>query len=87
MKEKKGKRFSGIIVKVIDTNTLKVRLEKKQSHPLYGKIIKSHKNYLVHVDDKRFTDIQGGEKAVIEECRPLSKNKTFVLVDVKFKYN
>lgn len=73
------KELSGIIIKLIDDKTVKIEVEKKKAHPLYGKIIKSHKKFVV---DKAGLDVKLGDKVVIRECRPLSKNKTFKLINI-----
>jgi small subunit ribosomal protein S17 len=76
-KEAKRKTKQGIVTKVVDTKTVKVEVENKKAHPLYGKIIKSHKRYLVDANGKTVTV---GDKVIIEECSPISKNKKFKLI-------
>ncbi len=77
-----GKKLQGIVIGVSDATTIKVNVETKQPHPLYGKIIKSHKKYLVHNDiaTHGIKDIAVGDLVQIQECRPLSKRKHFTLV-------
>lgn len=80
----KGKKIQGEVIKLSSEKTVKVRVEKKQSHPLYGKIIKTHKNYLVHNDPDNgigVEDIKIGDVVVIQETRPISKSKKFVLLN------
>jgi small subunit ribosomal protein S17 len=74
---KNKKRMQGKIIQISGMNTLKVRVEIKTTHPLYKKIVKSHKNFLVH-SEKAGMEI--GDSVIIEEGRPLSKNKSFYLV-------
>lgn len=73
------KKLQGVIVNVIDESTIKVRVEIKYAHPLYKKIIKKHKNYLVH------KNIEGefvkGDIVWILEGKPVSKTKKFYLVE------
>lgn len=75
---KKSKRkLTGKIIKLSSDKTVKVRIEKKFPHPKYGKIIKEHKNYLVH------NEIEGlnvNDKVEIEETKPISKSKTWKLI-------
>ena len=40
------KKFKGTVISKSGINTIKVRDEIRKSHPLYGKVMKSHKNYL-----------------------------------------
>jgi len=75
--EKIIKQHKGIVVKIVNDNTVKVEVETKAPHPLYTKITKSHKRYLVHSTSK---DVKVGDKVAIEECRPISKKKYFKLV-------
>jgi small subunit ribosomal protein S17 len=76
-KTNKGKKLQGVVLKQSDNTTLKVRVEIKKSHPLYGKVVKSHKNYLV---DNSVEGVVVGDTVVISETKPFSKNKKFVLV-------
>jgi len=75
--QKARKKLLGKVVAANGINTLKVRVERKMTHPLYKKIIKSHKTYMVNYEG---TDIKIGDNVMIEECRPISKNKVFNLL-------
>lgn len=78
--DKKLKRsLQGIVTKFSNENTVKVEVESKFPHPLYGKIIKRHKQYLVHIE-KKVKDLEIGDEVIIEESRPISKNKSWKLV-------
>lgn len=77
--QKHRKTLKGEVVKVIDDFTVKVEVERKQPHPLYKKIIKSHKTYLV---DASNNEVNVGDYVTIEECKPKSKSKTFKLIEV-----
>ncbi len=76
-KKQSGKRLIGIVKSLSTAKTVKVKIEKKNSHPLYGKIIKSHKSYLVH---NELDDIKVDDEVEIRETKPISKRKKFVLV-------
>jgi len=76
-KESIKKTKQGIVTKLVDTKTVKVEIENKKAHPIYGKIVKSHKRYLVDVNGKK---VNVGDKVTIEECSPVSKNKKFKLI-------
>lgn len=78
--EKKGaikKTKQGVLMKIIDTKTAKVEIEQKKAHPIYSKIVKSHKRYLVDLNGK---NVKAGDKVTIEEIRPVSKNKKFRII-------
>lgn len=72
------KKLQGVIVNIIDDSTVKVRVEIKYAHPLYKKIIKKHKNYLVHKVEGEYVK---GDIVWILEGKPVSKTKKFYLVE------
>ncbi len=79
-KKKVVKKFRGVVISTGGTNTIKVKVEIKKSHPLYGKIMKSHKNYLA--DTASFEgELNVGDQVTIKESKPISKLKKFVLVN------
>ena len=55
-----------------------VRVERRVKHPLYGKIIKLSKKYHAHDEANAFRQ---GEQVRIEECAPISKKKTWSVLD------
>ncbi len=72
----------GIVVKKSSERTLKVRVERKRPHPIYGKVVTSHKNYLVDADEKQIAEVNLGAKVIISECKPVSKKKTWRLDEI-----
>ncbi|HLD03391.1 MAG TPA: uS17 family ribosomal protein [Candidatus Dojkabacteria bacterium] len=71
------KRIQGVVVSDKGTNTIKVRVEQKYPDPLYKKIVKHHKYYLVQCTVK---NVEVGDKVIIEEGRPVSKRKSFYFI-------
>ncbi|MBN1915956.1 30S ribosomal protein S17 [Candidatus Dojkabacteria bacterium] len=69
---------TGIVVGNKAQKTLRVRVERKFSHPLYTKIVKRHKNYLVHSNEQ----VEVGKIIRFKEVKPISKAKKWVLIDV-----
>ena len=59
--------------------TVTVNVERRVKHPLYGKYIRRSTNFHVH-DPKN--ECNEGDKVTIAECRPISKTKTWRLVEV-----
>lgn len=59
--------------------TITVMVERKVKHPLYGKFVKKSTKFHVH-DEKNECSI--GDTVKIMESRPLSKTKTWRLVEV-----
>ena len=58
--------------------TVTVKVERKVKHPLYGKIIRRSKKYHAHDEANEFTV---GDTVRIEETRPISKTKTWRVLD------
>jgi len=72
-----GKTLRGTVVGVAMKDTAKVAVARYVKHAKYKKFVKQVKKYLVH-DPENSADL--GDKVVIRESRPISKNKHFVLV-------
>ncbi len=58
--------------------TVTVLVERRVKHPLYGKIIKRSKKYHAHDAQNEY---QVGDKVRIEETKPISKTKTWAVID------
>lgn len=71
------KRLIGEVVSTKMIKTVVVRVERRFSHPKYKKVIKRHKKYKVH--NEKF-NLKVGDKVLIEESKPISKDKRFVVV-------
>lgn len=82
MKKNKDKNtakiFKGEVVSTKMEKTVVVRVERVFRHPLYKKTIRRHKRYKAH--NERF-NLKEGDKVVIKETRPLSKEKHFIVVE------
>ena len=70
--------LSGTVVSDKGDKTVVVRVERRVKHPLYGKIIKLSKKYHAHDAANEF---RAGEIVRIEECAPISKLKSWKVVD------
>jgi small subunit ribosomal protein S17 len=71
------KRLQGEIVSDKMQKTVVVKVERIKEHPKYKKRYKVHKKYKAHVEKG---DYKVGDKVVIEECRPISKEKRWKVV-------
>lgn len=69
----------GIVVSDKMDKTIVVQVVRKAKHPLYGKTVKITKKYKAH-DEENAAKI--GDKVMISETRPLSKDKKWRLVEV-----
>ncbi|HFD79816.1 MAG TPA: 30S ribosomal protein S17 [Gammaproteobacteria bacterium] len=56
-----------------------VLVERKVRHPLYGKYIR--RSTKLHVHDEA-NECREGDTVTIQECRPMSKTKSWKLVEV-----
>ncbi len=70
-------KLQGIVVSDKMEKTVVVEVERVKEHPRYKKRYKEHKKYKAH-DEKG--EYKTGDKVVIEECRPLSKDKRWRVV-------
>jgi len=68
----------GTVVSDKADKTVTVRVERRVKHPLYGKIIRRSKKYHAHDADNAY---RAGEQVRIEECAPISKLKTWTVVE------
>jgi len=57
--------------------TVVVQVEEIRKHPLYKRRYRFHKKYKAHNEK---SDLKIGDKVVIEECRPMSKEKRWKVI-------
>ena len=70
--------LTGTVVSDKTDKTVVVKVERKVRHPLYGKIIRRSKKYHAHDEANEF---KAGETVRIEETKPISKNKTWKVLE------
>ena len=70
--------LTGTVVSDKGDKTVVVRVERRVKHPLYGKIIKLSKKYHAHDEGNAF---KSGEQVRIQECAPISKLKSWTVLD------
>ncbi|MEA1015817.1 30S ribosomal protein S17 [Sphingomonas sp. LY54] len=70
--------LTGTIVSDKTDKTVVVKVERRVKHPLYGKIIKRSKKYHAHDEGNEYHE---GETVRIEETRPISKLKTWKVIE------
>ncbi len=75
--ESKGKILEGVVVSDKMKDTCTVIVKRYVKIPKYDKYINRTKKYLA--DDKGNTK-KIGDKATIQECKPISKTKTFKVI-------
>ncbi|MGY6276257.1 30S ribosomal protein S17 [Methylomonas sp. MgM2] len=75
----KVRTVTGRVVSNKMDKTAAVLVERLVKHPVYGKYVKRSTKFLVHDENNQ---CQEGDIVSITSCRPLSKRKTFKLVEV-----
>jgi small subunit ribosomal protein S17 len=70
--------LTGTVVSDKGDKTVVVRVERRVKHPLYGKIIKLSKKYHAHDEGNAY---KSGEQVRIQECAPISKLKSWTVLD------
>ncbi|MET0028677.1 MAG: 30S ribosomal protein S17 [Candidatus Thiodiazotropha sp.] len=69
----------GQVVSNAMDKTITVSVERRVKHPVYGKFMR--RSTKVHAHDES-NECQAGDTVMVEQCRPLSKTKTWRLVKV-----
>jgi small subunit ribosomal protein S17 len=77
----KGKRNTkvGRVTSNAMQKSVVVAVDRLVQHPLYGKTVRRTSTFMAH-DEKN--DCKVGDKVVIEECRPLSKRKRWMVKEI-----
>lgn len=75
----KGRTVTGRVVSSKMDKTITVLVERLVKHPLYGKYIR--RSTKLHAHDEN-NECREGDVVVIQECRPLSKTKSWRLVKI-----
>ncbi|MDO4997757.1 MAG: 30S ribosomal protein S17 [Neisseria sp.] len=80
MSEVKNVRtLQGKVVSDKMDKTVTVLIERKVKHPLYGKVIRRSTKVHAHDEQNQYAI---GDVVVIEESRPLSKTKSWVVKEL-----
>lgn len=74
---KTRKQLSGTVISDKMMKTVTVLVNRFVKHPKYGKFMNISKKYKAHDEEGKFKE---GDKVVIEECRPISRDKSFTVV-------
>lgn len=77
--EKHARTVTGVVLSNKMDKSIVLLVERRVKHPLYGKYIRRSSKVHAHDPDN---SCQIGDKVVVKECRPISKNKSWVLVEV-----
>jgi len=74
--------ITGRVVSNKMNKTVTVLVERLIKHPVYGKYIRRSTKLFAHDENNVCNE---GDVITITSCRPYSKNKSFILVDVQSK--
>ena len=72
------KILQGEVVSDKTEKTIVVKVQRRFRHPFYGKVISRSKKYHAHDEKNKFKE---GDKVRIAECKPISKKKTWEVID------
>ena len=82
MTEQTFRTVQGRVVSNKMEKSITVAVERKVKHPIYGKFIKRTTKLHAHDETNQCNE---GDVVTVRECRPLSKSKNWMLVDVVTK--
>lgn len=74
------KKITGTVVSDKMDKTVVVKTVRYVAHKKYGKYYKIDKRYKAHDENNEY---KVGDMVIIEECRPLSKDKNFTVIGKK----
>ncbi len=72
------KQLVGTVVSNKMEKTVVVEVETKKRHPVYHKVVKKKKKFKAHDE----TGVKVGDRVIIEETRPLSKSKRWIVAKI-----
>jgi small subunit ribosomal protein S17 len=78
-KQKVRRTITGRVVSNKMDKTVSVAVERLIKHPVYGKYIRRTGKVLAHDANN---ECKQGDRVTIAECKPISKNKSWSVVDV-----
>ena len=77
MEKKIHKQFKGVVVSDKMQKTVVVSVSRFVKHPKYGKYQEKSKRFKAHDELSAY---KTGDKVIIEETNPISKEKTFKVI-------
>lgn len=75
----KKRTITGRVVSNKMDKTISVLVERRVKHPVYGKIVKRSTKLLAHDEQNQCEE---GDVVTITSSRPISKNKSFTMVEI-----
>lgn len=75
----KKKELEGVVVSSSMQNTVRVRVDTVHAHPVYRKVVNKRKIFFAHTNE----ELNVGDKVLIKESRPYSKNVRWIVISKK----
>jgi small subunit ribosomal protein S17 len=72
------RRLTGVVTRAKSQKTISVKVDQSYRHPLYQKVVRSSKSYLVHDE----MNCRPGDQVRIIESRPISRRKRWAVESV-----
>ena len=69
--------LQGVVVSDKQDKTVVVSVERQVMHPVYKKFVKKSKKFAAHDENNQY---KTGDRVSIEECRPISKHKSWTVI-------
>ncbi|MBK1721901.1 30S ribosomal protein S17 [Thiocystis violacea] len=76
---KTNRTLEGRVVSAAMDKTVTVLIERRVKHPLYGKFMRRSTKVHAHDEDNSCNQ---GDLVRVEQCRPLSKTKSWRLLEI-----
>ena len=83
MTEKNSRKITGKVISSKRDKTITVLVERKVKHPIYKKILRRSTKIQAHDE---VNECSNGDLVTIQECKPLSKTKSWKLLKVEKKF-
>lgn len=77
--QKHNRTLTGRVVSSAMDKSITVEVERRVRHPIYGKFIKRSTKVYAHDADN---ECKPGDLVTVEQCRPLSKTKSWRLLEI-----
>ena len=74
---------TGMVISSKRDKTITVKVERKVKHPLYKKILRRSSKLQAHDQENTCNE---GDLVTIQECRPISRTKSWKLLKVEKKF-
>ena len=79
LEKRNTRKIIGKVVSNKMDKTVSVAIERLIKHPVYGKYIRRTSKVLAHDENNSCNE---GDRVAISECRPISKHKSWKVVDM-----